>query len=79
MNTKTVPVTSGFSSVPSECSVEALSQRLFERTLTFAEVVELSEKCGLWEIEKDAKSFNRPLTFVVPTTQLYASISRMVE
>jgi hypothetical protein len=67
-------------SVRCECSVAAVSERLFERTLTFAEIVELSEKCGFWDIEKEVKkTLNRPLTFVVPTTQVFASISRVVE
>jgi hypothetical protein len=48
--------------------------------MTISEVVELSEKCGLWDIEgKTQKSFSRPLTFVVPASQTFASVSRMVE
>jgi hypothetical protein len=47
--------------------------------MTFTEVVELSEKCGLWEIEKEAKTSSRPLTFLVPTSQVYASVSRFIE
>jgi len=63
-----------------ECSVEAVSQRLFERPLTFVEIAELSEKCGLWEIEREpGKNRSRPFTFVVPATQLVASFSRNVE
>jgi hypothetical protein len=48
--------------------------------MTFAEVVELSEKCGFWDIETATKqTLIRPLTFVVPNTQVFASVSRMVE
>jgi len=80
MNTKRVSVNSESNSVRCECSGAALSERLLERTLTFAEIVELSEKCGLWEIEKEVKkTSNRPLTFVVPANQVFASISRIVE
>lgn len=80
MNTKRVTFNTQARSGQWECSAEALSERLFERTLTFSEVVELSEKCGLWDIEKETrKSFGRPLTFVVPATQSVASISRIVE
>ena len=47
-----------------ECSFEALSERLFERSLRFAEIVELSEKCGFGNIENEAKkAFSPPLTF----------------
>jgi hypothetical protein len=63
-----------------ECSVEALSKRLLERSLKFAEIAELSEKCNLGNLEKRAANRkNQPLTFVVPTVQLVASISRFVE
>jgi hypothetical protein len=79
MNTKMVQANSKLSPVPCECSFEVLSKRLFERTMTFSEVVEISEMCGLWEIEKEAKSSSRPLTFSVPTNQVYASVSRFVE
>jgi hypothetical protein len=80
MNTKRVPVNSGVKSFPPECSVEAVSERLFERSLSFGEIAELSEKCGLWEIGKKAtKSVSRPFTFVVPAVQLVASVSRIVE
>ena len=80
MNTKRRTEKSGSNSARCECSVEAVSQRLFERAMTIAEVVELSEKCGLWDIERNTqKSFSRPLTFVVPATQTLASVSRMVE
>jgi hypothetical protein len=77
MNTKRVPE---LNALRDECSVEALSERLFERTLSIAEVVELSEKCSLWEIEKKVKkTYSSPFTFAVPTSQLFASVSRMVE
>jgi hypothetical protein len=80
MNTKGVNFNTQASSGRGECSAEALSERLFERTLTFSEIVELSEKCGLWDIEKEnRKSFRRPLTFVIPATQVVASLSRIVE
>jgi hypothetical protein len=63
-----------------ECSVQALSARLFERTLTLTEILELSEKCGFWDVENAKKdTFSHPLTFVVPSTQYFASVSRMVE
>ena len=77
MNTKRVPE---LNALRDECSVEALSERLFERTLSIAEVVELSEKCSLWDIEKKVKkTYSSPFTFAVPTSQLFASVSRMVE
>jgi hypothetical protein len=80
MNTKRVPVNTELNSVQCECSLSAVSERLFERPMTFAEVVELSEKCGFWEIETAAKeTLSRPLTFVIPNTQVFASVSRMVE
>jgi hypothetical protein len=80
MNTKSVILNKRSSTAACECSVAALSKRLYERTLTISEVVELSEKCGLWEIEKETKkSYSRPFTFVVPANQLFASVSRIVE
>jgi hypothetical protein len=80
MNTKRVIVKNDSNTVRNECSVAAISERLFERTLTFTEVVELSEKCGLWDIEGyTKKAVSRPLIFAVPTTQVVASISRVVE
>jgi uncharacterized membrane protein len=79
MNTKMVSANSKLSPVRSECSFEVVSKRLFERTMTFTEVVELSEKCGLWEIDKEVKTSSRPLTFLVPTNQVYASVSRFIE
>jgi hypothetical protein len=80
MNTQKVPAKSESNSFRSECSIEALSERLFERSLTFAEIAELSEKCGLWNIEKEAKKrASRPFTFTVPAMQLVSSVSRFVE
>jgi hypothetical protein len=78
MNSKRVSVSG--ESMRSECSVAAVSERLFERTLTFAEIVDLSEKCGLWDVGRDAKKpFSHPLAFVVPAIQSFASVSRIVE
>ena len=80
MNTPKVSTKSDFNSIRYECSVEALSERLVERSLTFEEIVDLSEKCGLWNIEKEGnKSVKRPLTFTVPARQLVTSVSRLVE
>jgi hypothetical protein len=80
MNTKSILSNKRSNSAACECSVAALSKRLYERTLTISEVVELSEKCGLWEIEKETKkSYSRPFNFVVPGNQLYSSVSRNVE
>jgi len=80
MNTKRVPLNSESNTVRHECSFEALSERLFERTLSFSEVVELSEKCSLWDIEKKVKkTHSSPFTFAVPANQLFASVSRIVE
>jgi hypothetical protein len=80
MNTKRVPLNSELNALRNECSVEALSERLFERTLSIAEVVELSEKCSLWDIEKKVKkTYSSPFSFAVPTNQHFASVSRMVE
>ena len=80
MNTKRVPMNSALNSGRGECSFQALSERLFERSLRFAEIVELSEKCGFGNIENEAKkAFSPPLTFVVPSVQLVASVSRIVE
>ncbi len=67
-------------SKPGECSAAALSRRLLERSLKFVEIAELSEKCGLGDLEKRASNGrNHPITFVVPAFQLVASISRYVE
>jgi hypothetical protein len=80
MNTQKVPAKSESNSVRYECSVAALSERLFERSLTFEEIAELSEKCGLWNVEKEAKKkVSRPFTFTVPAMQLVTSVSRFVE
>jgi len=80
MNTTKVSAHRGSNPVRQECSVDAISHRLFERTLSLSEVVELSEKCGFWDIEGDTKkTFSRPLTFNILATQAFASVSRMVE
>jgi hypothetical protein len=80
MNAKSVSFNSESNTLPRECSVAAISERLFERTLTFSEIVELSEKCGLWDIERRAtKTYSSPFTFVIPANQLYGSVSRIVE
>ncbi|MBV8378992.1 MAG: hypothetical protein JO279_18520 [Verrucomicrobia bacterium] len=80
MNIKKVPVKKELNSTTCECLIAALSERMFDRTLNFGEIADLSEKCGFWEIEKNAdKTFARPLTFVVPATQHFASVSRRVE
>jgi hypothetical protein len=80
MNTKSALLNRQSNTAACECSVAALSKRLYERTLTISEVVELSEKCGLWEIEKETKkSYSRSFTFAVPANQLFASVSRIVE
>ena len=63
-----------------ECSAAAISERLFERPMTFAELAELSEKCDLWGVKERAPDWKgRPLTFVVPAIQMVASVSRFVE
>ena len=63
-----------------ECSAAALSKRVLERPLGFAEIAALSEKCDLWNLEKRAANLrNEPFTFVVPAFQLVVSISRLVE
>jgi hypothetical protein len=79
MNTQRIPAKSEMNSVRYECSAAALAARLFERQLTFVEIAELSEKCGLWNIEKEAKKTVRPLTFTVPAMQIVTSVSRIVE
>jgi hypothetical protein len=80
MHTQKVPAKGESHAVRYECSVEAISERLFERSLTFREIAELSEKCGLWNIEKESKTrTSRPFTFTVPATQLVTSVSRFVE
>jgi hypothetical protein len=64
-----------------ECSTTAVSQRLLERTMTFAEIAELSDKCNhLWKLDRPgAKQKNDRLTFVVPAFQQLVSMSRFVE
>ena len=63
-----------------ECSPAAISERLFERPMTFVELAELSDKCDLWNVKERAADWNnRSLTFVVPAVQMVASISRVVE
>lgn len=63
-----------------ECSPAAISERLFERPMTFAELAELSEKCDLWSVRERAPEWNKgSLTFVLPAVQMVASISRVVE
>lgn len=79
MNTQKIPAKGELNSVRCECSVAALAERLFERALTFGEIAELSEKCGLWNIEKEAKRVSRPFAFTVPAMQLVTSVSRFVE
>jgi hypothetical protein len=80
MNTQKIPAKGESNSIRYECSVEALSKRLFERSLTFKEIAELSEKCGLWNIEKEVKKkAKRPFTITVPAMQLVTSVSRFVE
>jgi len=80
MNTKKVSLNAESDEVRNECSVAAVVERLFESTLTFAEVVDLSEKCSLWDIEKKTKkSYTVPFTFVVPAKQFFTSVSRIVE
>jgi len=80
MNTKRDQARSELNSVPYECSVAAISERLFERSLTFLEIAELSEKCGLWNIGGEAKKrVTRPFTFTIPAMQQVTSVSRIVE
>jgi hypothetical protein len=80
MNAKKASFPSESNPVPRECSVEAVSARLFERALTFDEIAELSEKCGLWDIEQKARQRSiSPFTFVVPANQFFGSVSRIVE
>jgi len=80
MKTEKFAMNTSLPSNRTECSVTALSKRVLERPLSFAEIAALSEKCDLWNIKtRAAKPYNRPLTFVVPAVQLVASISRFVE
>ena len=53
---------------------------VFERTLSFGEIAELSEQCE--SVPRKVRSIDRftpPVTFVVPAYQVVASISRFVE
>jgi len=69
-----------FNSTRAKCSRQYLSERLFDRPLTFAEIADLSEKCDLWEVETASiRAPKPPMTFTVPTTQMFASVSRVVE
>jgi hypothetical protein len=62
------------------CSAKFLAKRNFELPLTFADIAELAEKCDLWELETPSKASRKPpITFTIPTAQLFASISRVVE
>jgi hypothetical protein len=63
-----------------ECSPAALSRRLLEGPLNFAEIVELSERCDLRiPAKRTANRGDNPFTFVFPSVQVAASISRFVE
>jgi hypothetical protein len=80
MNSTRLSVNKVFNSRQRECSPEHVAERLFERSLTFAEIADLSEKCNLWTVEGYSdRSPKSPITFTIPTTQLLASISRVVE
>jgi hypothetical protein len=80
MNSTYLPVNRSSKSTARECSPAYLSERLFERSITFAEIADLAEKCDLWEVDgASAESRKPPITFTVPTIQLFASISRVVE
>ena len=80
MNSTRLCVNQVFNSRQCECSPEYIAERLFERSLTFAEIADLSEKCNLWTVEGYSdKSPKLPITFTIPTAQLFASISRVVE
>jgi len=62
------------------CSAKFLAKRNFERPFTFADIADLAEECDLWELDTPSKiSPKPPITFTVPTAQLFASISRVVE
>jgi hypothetical protein len=53
---------------------------VFERTLTFGEIAELSEQCEtVYRKVRFSDRFTPPLTFFVPAYQVVASISRFVE
>jgi hypothetical protein len=80
MKTERFTMNTSLASNRTECSVAALSKRLLEGPLKLAEVVELSEKCGLREVgQHPANRKNQPFTFVVPAVQQIGSISRYVE
>jgi hypothetical protein len=80
MNRTYQPVNRRSKSNLRECSPAYLSERLFERSITFAEIADLCEKCDLWEVDSaPTKSRKPPVTFIIPTAQLFASISRVVE
>jgi hypothetical protein len=62
------------------CSAKFLAKRNFELPLTFTDVADLAEECDLWELETLSKNSRKPpITFTVPTAQLVASMSRVVE
>jgi hypothetical protein len=62
------------------CCDGAHCERSFERSLTFAEIAELSEQYELPNLKQYAASrAGGPITFVLPAFQLVASISRFVE
>jgi len=62
------------------CSANFLAKRNFELPFTFADIADLAEECDLWEIETPSKMSRKPpITFTVPTAQLVASVSRVVE
>jgi hypothetical protein len=80
MNSNHLSVNRTLKSKSRECSPQYLSARLFERSLTFAEIVELSEKCDLWTFEGYSdRTAKTPITFTIPATQVFASVSRVVE
>jgi hypothetical protein len=62
-----------------KCSAKFLNSRPFQQ-LTFAEIADLSDQCDLWELDTTARKMPKPpVTFTVPTAQLFASISRIIE
>jgi hypothetical protein len=62
------------------CSAKFLANRNSELPLTFADIADLSDQCDLWELETPVRTTHKPpVTFTVPTAQLIASISRVVE
>ena len=61
------------------CSAKFLAKRNLG-PFTFADIADLAEECDLWELDTPSKiSPKPPITFTVPTAQLVASISRVVE